>query len=419
MTMARLPWTQKRAARSADDDEEEEEKEVVQKATAVELFSDLVFVVAMHIIAEPIEAEPAVWGGVFNVYILRVLTIWWLWHSAMMFTNLANLLYEGDDLRPSHHALLFVCMTFITLMAQSAKRGDDLRYMIFFLGARLTVVAGWTMERGRPRPEEMSTEDYEHLMKVCKMAAPFTLVIEVLPFSVGIGFGSFADTVPPATYACWVTWAAVLFGLRSLMDAPRKSGAPANRAQKNVFSAEQMAERYELIMLIVTGEIVFAAAVPMPSYYLSLLAMATAALVTPAAPAQAHAPGPPTPCLGLHAPLGPTYHSLAALLRSTRSASCCTSRRGRQIARTRGSYSAQPPTRARTFTRCCWSLSLALPPATCASRTSSRTAGRTAGTKRRPAHITGGTPRACGPWVETAATPARARRRTPSPPARR
>ena len=94
----------------------EEEEDIEQKPTYVELFSDLVFVVAMHLVAEPLEEMESFMSMELPLYLLRVFSIWWMWQSAMAWSNMANLLFEGDDLKGWHHIVLFLTVAALAVL---------------------------------------------------------------------------------------------------------------------------------------------------------------------------------------------------------------------------------------------------------------------------------------------------------------
>ena len=250
--------------------EQEQEEEEEQKATSVELFSDLVFVVAMHVVAEPLESAPALWDGklVLLVYILRVFVLWWLWHATMMWTNLANLLFVGDDLRPSQHVVIFVIMGCVITLSQAAKEDDHSTVLTCYVIARTVLTLAWRLEAAHPQPLEMSQDRYDFLMKICRRAPLFTFVTELLPLSVAAWLlrGGELNAVG---LIMWVGSHVLILACRTLTTS--RIGAEADeRARanyRNPFASGQIAERYELIMLIVTGEIVFASAVPGPRAY--------------------------------------------------------------------------------------------------------------------------------------------------------
>ena len=306
------PWRSRSAAPQQDED-------IEQKPTPVELFSDLVFVVAMHIVAEPLEELDSLSSTQVPLYLLRVFSLWWMWHSAMLWANMANLLFEGDDVRVWHHGVLFFAMTMIVIFAEACKRNDSALGLLFYLAARVVMVISWKIEGVlRPRPPEMLPESYEGLMKATKVA-PMGLMIEGTFLTIASWLLHRGQEV--AALSCWGGLAATLLMLRTLYSfTPPKC---------NPFSAGQMAERYELIILICIGEIVFAAAIPGP-YINSVLArcLCTPNRSPPCSILHSHLrPRFTTPCPSQHPP-----SSLMPAVRSAvwphASASCCTSRHG-------------------------------------------------------------------------------------------
>lgn len=68
------------------EEEEEEEEEEEAKVSTLELFSDLVIVVSIHVVAEPLE-EPGF--NEFGLYFARVFYLWLAWHMMTLFMNAA------------------------------------------------------------------------------------------------------------------------------------------------------------------------------------------------------------------------------------------------------------------------------------------------------------------------------------------
>jgi hypothetical protein len=62
-------------------------KEEHYNVTGIELFSDLVIVVAIHIIASPLEDRGSVLDNM-PWYLVRVFHLWLIWHAAMLSIHL-------------------------------------------------------------------------------------------------------------------------------------------------------------------------------------------------------------------------------------------------------------------------------------------------------------------------------------------
>ena len=103
-------------------------EEVEQKVTPLELFSDLTFVVAIHVVAVPIELAPEFLGQDLLVYVLRVFLLWQAWHLGTVYANVANLFTPGSDkLRPIQYVVILSLMAAMALLAGACERGDDFR----------------------------------------------------------------------------------------------------------------------------------------------------------------------------------------------------------------------------------------------------------------------------------------------------
>ena len=155
--------------------EEEEE----QKVTLLELFSDLTFVVAIHVVAVPLEEEADVFGTPLALFFLRVFVLWQAWYGGTVYTNIANLFTEGSDkLRPRHYVAVLLLMTLMTLISQSTQRADDRGVIVYFLAARLLLWFGLLYESRLSKPDDMLEARYKAIRKLF-WNQTYTSVVEV------------------------------------------------------------------------------------------------------------------------------------------------------------------------------------------------------------------------------------------------
>ena len=104
------------------------------QVTLLELFSDLAFVVAIHVVAVPLEEAPDVFGTPMVVYALRVFVLWMAWYSGTLYTNIANLFVPGSDkLEGRHYSLVLVQIVMITMISQATTGDNDGSVIAYFL----------------------------------------------------------------------------------------------------------------------------------------------------------------------------------------------------------------------------------------------------------------------------------------------
>ena len=261
-----------------------------QKVTQVELFSDLAFVVAIHVVAIPLEEEADPFGKHLLVYALRVFLLWMLWYGGTIFTNVANLFTPGADaLQGRHYCIIFLLMGCSTLLAQSCSRGNDQAAIGFYLAAEVINLIASVYQNSTKTLEQINYErldahenpmdkvQYGKILSLCKRRGYALIVIGgglVLTM-----YTCDAETGAASDYALaiWgVSSAALIVARFAVSCFKHKDKSAATGARKvHALDVESFNERHELIMLIFTGELIFAAAAP-GSYAISVMCLTAA-----------------------------------------------------------------------------------------------------------------------------------------------
>ncbi|MFC3505258.1 low temperature requirement protein A [Micromonospora krabiensis] len=201
-----------------------------RRSSWLELFFDLVFVVAVFELGQLLNADPTLHGVL--VFAGLITTIWWLWFSFSYFADLF------DDDRPRSRFPQLTAMLGVLALAASLDRGvadDAVRYAVIYglllvlLGA-LYAVVGWHIPEAR---------------EFCWWNAAGFLS------GASLWFASLA--VPtPARYVLWGAGLAVNAALAGPLAYARAGRAPTQQSH--------MPERLGLFTIVVLGEAVLAVA---------------------------------------------------------------------------------------------------------------------------------------------------------------
>mmetsp|Transcript_21957 Transcript_21957/g.32885 ORF Transcript_21957/g.32885 Transcript_21957/m.32885 type:complete len:459 (+) Transcript_21957:109-1485(+) len=240
---------------------EEEDEEEDPKVTTLELFSDLVMVVSVHAVAEPLEEEHSFKS--FGTYLARVFYLWLAWHMITLFMN-ASVKQKANNC-PFFNLFLFLWMAVITQMAKAFAGNEDCSAAKWYLFLRIFETLIFTrqvyypykaiqMEDGTRKlavDEEwvISSQKYSRLLIVN------LFLFEILPLSTAIYLGDGKNLYAPAVLFSVVsislsfTVGAVDFGFMNNVSI----------TMEDAFDTQHLQERYELITLIFTGELCFAA----------------------------------------------------------------------------------------------------------------------------------------------------------------
>lgn len=242
--------------------EEDNKEEEEPKVSNLELFSDLVIVVSIHVVAEPLEESNFTEYG---LYFARVFYLWLAWHMVTLFMNAAVKMKSQNC--PIHNLFIFVWMAFILHMAQAFSINDDASAIKSYLGLRVfETLIYWRQVRFPFKAIEqldgtkiMSvSEDWLSAMNAYVPVLVTTLVFcEFIPLSLAVYLGEKHGEL----YYPMVLTSMIMIVISFLSGA---LGFTGNRGKMlvNAFDADHLSERYELITLIFTGELCFAAGKP-------------------------------------------------------------------------------------------------------------------------------------------------------------
>jgi low temperature requirement protein LtrA len=205
--------------------------EAERAATPLELFFDLVIVVAVALAADRLHHAIVEGVGFYSLisYFLVFVAVWWAWVNYTWFASA----YDTDDV--AYRVSVFVIMTGALVLAAGVPAlFDERNFTLAVIGyviMRLALVTQWLRVARDDPPRRRAA----------------------LRFAVGIT-------------ACQVGWCTLIFApdLWPLVWAvvmPIELLIPywAERAARTTYHAEHIAERYGLFMIIVLGESVLAA----------------------------------------------------------------------------------------------------------------------------------------------------------------
>lgn len=207
-------------------------------ATPLELFYDLVFVVAVAFASERLHhglAEGHVGDAVLN-FAMVFFAIWWAW---MNFTWFASA-YDTDDV--VYRVFVFVTMTGALILAAGVPLAfDERRYGVVVLGyvvMRVALVTQW-VRAARHDAERRTT---------------------ATRYAIGVSALQVGWIAAAIWFQDWWLWAWVVLGPLELLVPVWAEGASLT-----TWNAEHIAERYGLFMIIVLGEAVLAATIAIQS----------------------------------------------------------------------------------------------------------------------------------------------------------
>lgn len=204
--------------------------EAGRAATPLELFFDLVAVVAVALAAEQLHLTIVEGSGPSAIlpYALVFFSIWWWW---VQFTWFAST-YDNDDI--AYRISVFVIMTGALVFAAGVPRFFDQQdFTLSVIGysiMRVSLVGLWLRVGRDDGPRRETARRFVIGLSACQLGWLFLFVVPDL----------------------WVlVW---------LVMAPLELLVPvwAERAERTTFHAEHITERYGLFMIIVLGESVLA-----------------------------------------------------------------------------------------------------------------------------------------------------------------
>lgn len=247
------------------------EHEHAPAVSVLELFYDLVFVVAIHDVATGLETEATLWPDPVSLFLLRMFLVWSIWHRWAAHMNVALQIHHRA-LRAYHYVcvlLLLACMSF----SSRAVKGNEDRTLLVLFGVQVWLqVALICVEAVVARGKER-----DFLLTMLKIMVPPTVLETILVALAAY----FADGTAVPSLQCRLCWAAVavlFLGTRTFAGCVMACSDPA-KLPPVLFDEEHFQERYQLIMLIVMGEVV-AAGAGVVSGSVSAIALPLSAIVT-------------------------------------------------------------------------------------------------------------------------------------------
>ena len=207
-------------------------------ATPLELFFDLIFVVAVAFASERLHhsfVEGVVGEGIL-AFVLVFFAIWWAWVNFTWFSSA----YDTDDV--TYRIFVFVTMTGALILAAGVPRAfDERNFDVATLGyvvMRLALVTQWMRVASADPPRRITARRFAVGVAACQV-------------------GWVAALLLPGDW--WVAAFAVLAPAEMLVPAWAES------ASKTTWHAGHISERYGLFMIIVLGESVLAASIAIRS----------------------------------------------------------------------------------------------------------------------------------------------------------
>jgi hypothetical protein len=248
---------------------EEGEEEEEPKVSSLELFSDLVVVVSIHVVAEPLEEDGF---DNYSLYFVRVFYLWFVWHMATMFMNTAVKMKMQNC--PVHNFIMFFWMAVVLQMTQNFTTSNDNKAILWYLLLRFVESLVFMKQIFLPHKAKqdglgnMCCTVSDEWLKRMEAFVPImwaTFVIcELIPLSLAIFLGDRQEgPYFPAILASILLIIASFFlsaiDRRHFSEAEETPSTNTKKMMESAFDADHLQERYELITLIFTGELCFAA----------------------------------------------------------------------------------------------------------------------------------------------------------------
>jgi low temperature requirement protein LtrA len=214
-----------------------------RRASALELFFDLVFVVAVAELTDTLLHEPTGLGLLH--YCALFLPIWWAWVGYTFFADR----FDNDDL--VHRTVMLAAMLAVSSLAEAvpdafASPAGSIRFAVSYVAVRVLLLV-----------------QYARVHACIPVARPLTGRY-LVGFGAGAAIWLASVFVPePARYACWAA------GLVVELATPMASASAIKRVP---FHTSHIPERFGLFVLIVLGESVTLDALGIASDRLDLMA---------------------------------------------------------------------------------------------------------------------------------------------------
>mgnify|MGYP001795389492 CR=1 FL=1 len=182
----------------------DEENEEERKATWLELFYDLIFVVAIAELSHSLSKDVSVHG--FISFVALFIPVWWCWLGATFYATL----FDTDDIRD--RLLTFLQMMIVAALAVSVHHGlskSSTGFALSYIAARCILIfqflfAGYHIKEARPLTNwyaiGFSTSILLWLISVF-LPPPWRFVLWtlglILDFLIPLGTGQLATKIPP------------------------------------------------------------------------------------------------------------------------------------------------------------------------------------------------------------------------------
>lgn len=250
-------------ARSYSEQDEEEIDDAEFQVTTLELFSDLVVVVSIHVVSEGLEEKD--WLTNLEWYFIHVFQLWLVWHVAMIGFHVSHLFMDHQNNRKLYvHYLVvltFMTMTLLLAGAQAAHRHGAA--LVHFMVLRVFEVGVLWLQMQRSPPDNFDPLRLAVLKSIPTTMMPWVLFGEILPLTLSLLLSTDGGETP---------YLPLIFLSIFLIMAQRTYGAyQGDRMQRqqvmeddedcvtNIFDPSLLRERYELVTIIFIGEIAFGA----------------------------------------------------------------------------------------------------------------------------------------------------------------
>jgi low temperature requirement protein LtrA len=229
-----------------DDDEDD------FRVTSLELFSDLVVVVAIHIASECLEEEN--WLSSLPWYFINVFQLWLVWHVAMIGFHVSHLFQDHDSI---------------------------LHYVVVVMFMILTLVMAGAQAAGRP---SAGLIDYM-ILRVFEVGVLWLQVLfgEILPLSLSLYLSPDAGKTPylPLVYlSFFLVIAQRTYGAYKGDQIQQQSRSEGDETITYIFDPTLLKERYELVAIIFIGEIAFGATAGLQAGEFTFILLAVSAVLS-------------------------------------------------------------------------------------------------------------------------------------------
>lgn len=225
----------------------------------VELFSDLVVVVAIHAISDALaDKEHAVTMKDWIWFFTHVFFLWYVWFGVCFFANIAHMFTVAGKFECIHYVIILASMAVIVTMVKAvSSENHKLAIGMAFAGRLLleTCILCEIFCRRAPWVEP----DKKKLHKDLAVRILVQVFIEMLPFIVvGLVFSDTFHDIFPFTGSLG-TMIITAINMRAVAFQLVKHSQLSERDHTDIADLGHLEERYELIVLIFLGELCFSA----------------------------------------------------------------------------------------------------------------------------------------------------------------